>query len=345
MKGTTMQRPMKVIAIAIAILGLAIAPMARTVSAQDDPIKATATFSILGDLVQNVGGDLVEVQTLVGADSDAHTFEPAPADIATLGEAEIIFESGFNFEPWLDGLIDASGTDAPVIVVSEGITPRGFDDDHHDEDEHHDDADHEDDHADEHGHDEDDHASDDGHAHDHGEFDPHVWQSAANAIVMVEAIRDALIELDPDHADTYEANAEAYIAELSELDAWITEQIATIPEDRRKLVTSHDTFGYYADRYGLEVIGTVLPTTTEAADPPAGEIAALIEQIEESGVPAIFTENVQNDRLMTQIAENAGVELAPPLYTDALGAEGSAGATYLDMMRYNTETIVAALSR
>lgn len=312
-----MKRLVTLFAIGLAIAYTALVSGGGSVAAQDDPVRVTATFSILSDMVRNVGGDLVEVQSLVDANGDAHTFEPAPQDVATLAEADVIVQNGLNFEPWLDDVLDAAGTDALIVVVGEGITPRAATEEEHADEE----------------------------THDHGEVDPHVWQSVANAIVMVETIRDALIEVDPDREDIYQANADAYVAELTELDQWIEEQIATLPKERRKLVTSHDTFGYYADRYGLEIIGTALGSlTTESADPPAGEIAALIEEIQASGIPAVFTENVQQDGLMQQIAENAGVELAPPLYSDALGPEDSAGATYLDMMRYNTETIVEALS-
>jgi ABC-type Zn uptake system ZnuABC Zn-binding protein ZnuA len=162
---------------------------------------------------------------------------------------------------------------------------------------------------------------------------------------MVATISDALIAADPDHADVYTANAGAYTAQLQELDTWIETEVAKIPEQNRKLVTSHDTFGYFADRYGFEVIGTALNSvTTEVGDPAAGEIADLVSEIEAAGVPAIFAENVHNTDLMESIASEAGVTLAPSLFTDALGDEDSGGATYLEMMRTNVGIIVTALS-
>jgi zinc/manganese transport system substrate-binding protein len=289
-------------------------------AAQEEPINVVATFSILADLVANVGGDAVEIDTLAGTNADAHTFEPSPEQIVALTDAAVIFENGLGFEPWLDGIVDAAKPDAPRIVVSDGIELRLADAELHEEG---DKGDHE---------------------HAEGDFDPHVWQSAANAMIMVENIRDALIEADPDRAGVYEANATAYLATLEELDASILEQVAAIPEDQRKLVTSHDTFGYFADRYGFEVIGTPFGVSTESAEPAASDIAELIEIIEAAGVPAIFTENVQNDSLIEQIANDAGVEVAAPLYTDALGDDDSGASTYVDMMSTNVETIITALT-
>ncbi|NJN83141.1 MAG: zinc ABC transporter solute-binding protein [Caldilineaceae bacterium] len=207
--------------------------------------------------------------------------------------------------------------------------------------------------ADPHAHDHEEEAADgyeheehaDEHGHHHGEFDPHVWHDVANAMAMVEAIRDALSAADPANAEAYAANAEAYLAELAELDGWVTAQIERIPSERRKLVTAHDTFGYFTQRYGLEVVGTALGSlSTEAADPSAGELAALIEQIQAEGVSALFAENVSNPALIERIAQETGVKVGEPLYTDALGAEGSDSATYIEMVRHNVNAIVAALS-
>jgi zinc/manganese transport system substrate-binding protein len=293
--------------------------------AQSNTIPVVATFSILGDLVKNVGGDLVEVETIVGANADAHTFEPAPQQVISLSNAVLIFENGVELEPWLDDIVSASATSATRIVVTEGIPLRSAEDDEHDEaDSHesngHDNNAHEEDDAHEdagghesNGHDDDAHEEDNAHegdnGHQHGEFDPHVWTDVANAQIMVQNISNALIAADPDRADQYRAQTESYLAELSELDAEIVEMVSAIPEDQRLLVTSHDTFGYFADRYGFVVIGTPLGISTEASDPSAGDIARLIETIQETGVPAIFTENVQNLAVMEQIANDAGVEL------------------------------------
>ena len=178
---------------------------------------------------------------------------------------------------------------------------------------------------------------------EHGEFDPHIWHDPNNAVVMVENIRAALVAADPANADTYSANAEAYTAQLTDLDAAIREQVALIPEENRILITSHDTFGYFGAEYGFEISSALESVSTETADPSAGEIAELVGFIQAEGVPAIFAENVTNPDLMQRIADEAGVILAPTLYTDALGQAGTAGATYLEMMRYNVDVITSAL--
>lgn len=162
---------------------------------------------------------------------------------------------------------------------------------------------------------------------------------------MVESVRDALSEADPENAEGYRANAEAYLSELEKLDAEVTEKAESVPEGWRVLFTSHDTFGYFAKRYGFKVDTALASASTEASDPSAGETAELVEEIEASGVPAVFAENVSNPRVMERIAQESGVELAPPLYTDALGDPGSAGATYVEMERYNATTMAEALRR
>ncbi len=298
------------------------ASLAQSTAAQTpvsgEPLSVVTSFSILGDLVRQVGGDAVQVTTLIGSGVDAHTYDPAPADLVALSEANLVFENGLGFEPWLDGFFASAQPAGARVVVSEGITPREAGGDH---------AEHEEESG------------------EHGVYDPHVWHDVANAIVMTENIRDALVAADPANAALYETNAAAFIANLETLDADIREQVATLPEERRKLVTSHDTFGYFADAYGFEVLGTGFGSlSTEAADPAARDIAALVAAIEAAGVPAIFAENVANPDLMASIAAEAGVELAPALYTDALGPEGSPGETYEGMMQSNVATIVAALA-
>jgi ABC-type Zn uptake system ZnuABC Zn-binding protein ZnuA len=170
-----------------------------------------------------------------------------------------------------------------------------------------------------------------------------VWHDVGNAIGMVETIRAALAAADPAHRTEYEANARAYTAQLNELDDWVIAQVATLPPERRKLVTTHDTLGYFAARYGFTVLGSVLPTSTEGASPSAQDVARLVEAVRAAGVPAIFAENVSNNSLINQVANEAGVKVAASLYTDALGPEGSGAETYLGMMRQNVTTIVTAL--
>ena len=290
------------------------------------PVTVVATYSILGELVENVGGEKVELTTLVGPNGDAHTFEPAPSDNAELAEAEVVFENGLGFEPWLDDLYASSGSDAARVTVTDPIEPltvaaegQGHEEDAHEEDAHEDE--------------------------EHGEVDPHVWHDVNNAIVMVKSVRDALSEADPKNAATYETNAKAYIADLEALDADVREEVGAIPGEDRVLFTSHDTFGYFAERYGFEVDTALASASTEAGDPSAGQTAELVEKVEGSGVPAIFADNVSDAGVMEGIAAEAGVELAPPLYTDALGEPASEGGTYVGMVRYNVSTMSEALQQ
>jgi zinc/manganese transport system substrate-binding protein len=268
--------------------------------------RIVATFSVLGDLVKNVAGPDAEVVTLVGPDGDAHTFEPAPADGVVVAEADVLFATGAGLEPWLDKLCASSQAPGKRIAVTDGLALRK----------------------------------------EKHETDPHVWHDVRNAMHMVRVIRDALVETDASQAEKYRANAAAYLARLERLDQWARETVKPLPPARRKLVTSHDTFGYFAQRYGFQIVGTALASvSTEAADPSAGDFAKLVESIKSARVPAIFAENVHNPKLMQRLARDAGVRLAPPLYTDALGKPGSAGDTYEKMMRHNVTTIVHALQQ
>lgn len=274
--------------------------------APDGRLQLVATYSILGDLVQQVGQEHIALTTLVGPGSDTHTFEPGPADSAALAQADLIFENGLGFEGWLNEMYEASGSTAERIAVTAGLTliPAG---------------------------------------EDSGEFDPHVWHDVANAIEMVKAIRDELAAADPANAAAYQANATTYMSQLEALDEWVFAQVERLPAGQRKLVTSHDTFSYFAGRYGFAIVGTALGLSTETADPSAGEMAALVEEIRAAGMPAVFIEQVANSAVMEQIAAEAGVRLGPPLYTDALGPPGSEADSYLKLIRYNVTAIVNTL--
>ena len=289
-------------------------------------MNVIATHSILGDWVRIVGGDAIELTVLVPAGSDAHTFTPSASDSVALAEADLLFENGLDFETWLDDLYAAADSKAMRVVVTDAIEPLAAPEDgeHHDE------------HA--------EGTPEAKPAHAHGAFDPHAWHSAANAIQMVKAIRDTLTRTDPANAALYQTNAESYLAQLQALDTWIFEQVKSLPADRRKLVTTHDTFGYFAARYGFEILGTLLPTTTEGASPSAQEVAALVEAVKTAGISAVFAENVSTNALLAQVANEAGVKVVATLYTDALGPVGSEGDTYLKLMRFNVNTIVKALS-
>jgi zinc/manganese transport system substrate-binding protein len=305
---------------ALVLTGLLAACASR--AAGDGRVPVVATFSIAGDWAKRVGGDRVEVTTLVGPDGDAHVYEPTPADAVALAHARVVVENGLGFESWLDDLYAASGSTARRVVMTAGIRPRRADSN-----------------EEEAGRDAEGDPSGSGR-----EVDPHVWHSLRRARTMVAAIRDGLIAADPDGADRYRANAAAYLGELARLDREVRKLVAGLPPERRVLVTNHDTFGYFAADLGFRVLGSSLPSvSTAGADPSAADIARLAAQVRRQRVPAIFAENVADDRLVRQLARAAGVELAPPLYTDALGPKGSPGETYLGMMRYNVRTIVAAL--
>jgi ABC-type Zn uptake system ZnuABC Zn-binding protein ZnuA len=289
-------------------------------------LKVVATFSVLGDLVHNVAGDQVDLVTLVGPDSDTHTFDPAPTDGVALAKADVIIENVAGLEPWLDGLYKSSQSKARRVVVSKGLKLIEADEE-------------------EHKHEKKTPAN--GAAdHKHEDMDPHVWHDVQNAIHIVEVVRDRLAELDQANAEKYKASAAAYLQQLKELDGWVVQTAATLPASERKLVTSHGTFGYFARRYGFQVLGSGLESvSTEASDPSAAQFAKLCEAIRAAKVPAIFAENVQNPKLMERLAKEAGVRLAPPLFTDALGKPGSEGDTYVKMMRQNVTTIVTQLKR
>jgi zinc/manganese transport system substrate-binding protein len=283
---------------------------------ENGPLQVVATFSVLSDLVENVAGDEVELTTVVGADGDAHTFEATPSDGRALAEADLVFLNGLGFEPWMYGLYESAGSEARLVAVAEGVDLLRSREDHEEGEPEQEDT----------------------------EFDPHVWLDPNNTIIMVRTIRDALVEADPENAEVYRENAAAYIAELEELDAEISARVERIPEGNRKLVTGHQVFGYFAERYGFEVSGAAISSlTTEAADPSAGAFARLADRIEDEEVPAIFPERSTTDRrIMERLAREADVELAPPLFTDAL-SENGVGDTYTGMMRYNARTITDAL--
>lgn len=291
-------------------MGLAACQPAAPAGTSGGQLKVVATYSVLGDLVRNVGGDKIQLRTLVRPGQDTHTYEPTPTDASALAEAALVFENGLEFEKWLDKLYTASGSQASRIVVTKGIEPLTL-----------------------------------VVGDDIGETDPHVWHDVANTSRMVEAIRDALKQADPANAQTYETNAQAYLTQLKDLDNWVVQQVKAVPEGRRKLVTNHDSLGYFAKRYGFEILGALLPTSTEGASPSAQEMAALAETLKASGVPAVFAENVSSNSLLNQVAAEAGVKVVESLYTDALGPAGSDGETYLKMMRYNVNIIVTALSQ
>ena len=323
-------------------LGLAL-PLAIPAAAQEAAAKipVVASFSILGDFVKEVGGDRVQVTTLVGPNGDAHVFQPAPGDAKKVAAAQIVFVNGLGFEGWIDRLVKASGTKAEIVVATKGISPREMADE--DEDDHaaHD---HGKDHKD---HDHDEHAKKDGHdhdhaGHDHGGVDPHAWQSVANAQIYVANIRDALIAADPAGKAAYEANAAAYTAKLQALDAQVKAAVATIPESNRRIITSHDAFGYFGAAYGVEFIAPQGVSTDSEAS--AKDVARIIRQIKAEKIPAVFMENISDPRLVKRIAKETKAKIGGELFSDALSDDKGPASTYIDMMKNNVAQLSSALS-
>jgi zinc/manganese transport system substrate-binding protein len=295
----------------VVLLLLLFISVVSVVDAQSEPLNVVATYSILGDVVQNVGGDNINLTILVGPDGDTHTYEPVPQNSVTLSEASIIFENGLGFESWLDNLYSASRSQAQRVVVSQGITPGTITV-----------------------------------GEEAGETDPHIWQNPYNFLRVTEIVRDTLAAADPTNAVTYQLNANQYLTQLLEADTYVLQQVQTLPADQRKLVTDHDAFGYFASRYGFEVVGTALGSvSTEGAEPSAADTAALVEEIRTTGTHAIFPENIENSDLINRIAQEAGVVVGPPLCSDALSLADGPCSTYLQMIRYNIDSIVGALSQ
>ncbi|MBE9125515.1 MULTISPECIES: metal ABC transporter substrate-binding protein [unclassified Coleofasciculus] len=273
----------------------------------DDKPNVVATSTIIADWTEQVGGDEIELTGILEPGADPHVYEPVPADSQALEEADLIFYNGYNLEPGLIKLMQSAGVNAKKLAVGEVVQPLDFE------------------------------------YQGKKEPDPHVWGDAKNAIAMVNAIRDELIELSPEDKEKFTQNAAQLTQELQQLDTWIAEQIQTIPGNQRQLVTTHDAFQYYARAYGLNVAGTLIGISTEE-QPSARTVKTLSDSIQKIGVPTIFAETTINPALIKTVAEEAGVTLAPTeLYSDSIGASGSEGDTYVKMLIVNTRTIVEAL--
>ncbi|PWV95650.1 zinc/manganese transport system substrate-binding protein [Hoeflea marina] len=315
---------------------VALAASASSVSAAE--LKVVASFSIIADLASNVGGDRVEISTLVPVDGDAHVYDPRPADAAALEAAQVVLVNGLEFEGFMSRLIETSGTKAAIVEVSKGVEPlktaeeeHGHQSEAHKEAAHDEDAGEKAEAGDDHGHE----------GHHHGEFDPHAWQSIENAEIYVKNIAAAFCDAEPAGCATYTANSEAYLAKLDELENEVKAAVASIPEGRRTIITSHDAFGYFEHAYGLKFIAPEGVSTE--AEASAADVARLIDQAKEDKASAIFVENITNPRLAEQIAREAGLTVGGTLYSDALSGEGGPAATYIDMVRYNVTTITKAV--
>ncbi|SFG75281.1 metal ABC transporter substrate-binding protein [Methylobacterium gossipiicola] len=294
---------------------LLLALLGSAARADAEKLRVVATFSILGDLASQVGGDRVAVTTLVKPDADAHGYAPAPSDAKTLAAADLVVVNGLGLEGWIDRLIKASGTKAPVVVASKGIKPI------------------EEPEESGHGH---------GHGHDH-HADPHAWQSIANAKVYVANIRDGLVKRDPAHAAVYEARAKAYLGELDALEGEVRATIANIPPARRRIITTHDAFGYFTAAYGLTFIAPQGVSMDSEASPR--DVARIVRQIKAEKIPAVFLETIADPRLMEQIARESGATVGGKVYSDALSGPDGPAPTYVGMMRHNLAAFAKALGQ
>jgi len=283
------------------LAGLAVALVLFPARAQP-PIRVVASFSILGDFVKNVGGDRVEVTTLVGPDGDVHVYAPAPADARKIADARLLVINGLGLEGWLPRLLQASASKAPIVTATSGITPLMA-----------------------------------GSA-----ADPHAWQSVANARVYVANIRDALAAADPADAGFFGKNAESYLAKLDALDREVREAIGRIPQSRRKVISTHDAFAYFAAAYGLQFIAP-LGVSTES-EPSARDVAAIIAQIRAEKIPAVFLEKITDPRLMNRLSAESGARIGGTLYSDSLTDEKGDAPTYIDMVRHNIKALTSALA-
>jgi zinc/manganese transport system substrate-binding protein len=286
--------------LAAGFAGLMVSPlMAQT------KLPVVATISILGDFVKNVGGDRIEVSTLVGPNGDAHVYTPTPADAKKVAASKVVFVNGFGLEGWMTRLIKASGSKASTVTTTKGVKSRKMEEE------------------------------------GHQVTDPHAWQDVANAKIYVANIRDGLTAADPAGKSAYDANATAYLAKLDGLDKEVKAAIGKIPADRRRIITSHDAFGYFGAAYGMEFIAPEgVSTETEAS---AKDVAKIIGQIRKQKIPAVFMENISDPRMMQQIAKESGAKIGGTLFSDALSDDKGPAPTYIDMMHNNIRQFAIAL--
>lgn len=289
------------------LLSLFLSACGNVPATSDAGLKVVASTTILGDVVSQVGGDLIDLKILYPIGADPHTFDPRPQDIAAISEAQVVFICGLGLEESIENAL-ASNTTIPAVQVSNGIDVRALDTE----------------------------------ADEHSSFDPHTWTDPNNVIIWTQNIATALSQTDPANATTYQSNADAYIASLLDLDAWIRPEVAKIPPERRKLVTDHRAFGYFADEYGFEQIGALVGSFSTNASPSAQEIAALEDMIRAQDVPAIFVGKTANSTLAEQVSQDTGTKIVP-IYTGSLTAPGGEADSYLAFMHYNVKAIVEAL--
>jgi zinc/manganese transport system substrate-binding protein len=300
---------------ALSLIGFAFASLSPGLHAQTAaPVKAVASFSILGDLVKQVGGDRVSVDVLVGPGSDAHVFQPTPSQARLVGQAQVVFSNGLGFEGWMSRLLNTAAYKGRHVVVSQGIKPLKAEEEAHD------------------------HKG----GHQHGEADPHAWQSVTNAMTYVGNIAKGLCQADAAGCDSYQRNAATYTAELKALDTEIKAAWATIPATQRKVITSHDAFGYYAKAYGVNFLAPQGVSTESEAS--AKGVAQLVRQIKKEKINALFVESISDPRLIEQIGRETGIKPAGELFSDSLSDARGQASSYVAMMRANTQTLTQAIA-
>ncbi|MBM3540451.1 MAG: metal ABC transporter substrate-binding protein [Alphaproteobacteria bacterium] len=301
-----MLQKVRLAAAVLAVLIGAVTPsLAQT---RTGPIKVVASFSILADMVRTVGGDKVQVQSLVGPDADAHAYQPTPADAKAVAAADIVVVNGLGFEGWLGRLVKAAESKATVVTASQGIkTVKAAGGHNH------------------------------GHGHGHRAADPHAWQDVGRGQAYVKNIAAALAKADAANAAIYQANAERYVAELAQLDTWVKTELGAIPAAKRKVITSHDAFAYFAEAYGVSFLSPVGVSTEK--EPTAKDVAKLVRQVKNTGVKAIFVENMTDARLVEQLAKEAGGVIGGTLYADALSKPGGMADSYVKMVRHNVAVL------
>lgn len=301
------------------VTGFCLALAALAVPAQAEKLEVVASFSILADFAQQVGGEDVAVTSLVGPNGDAHVYEPTPKDVQKVAQARIIVVNGLGLEGWLSRLLEASGSKALVLEASKDIRPIG-----------------EAEHGHEHGHGE---VTEDD---DHGGIDPHAFQDVGNAIIYVRNIAEAFCKAAADACPSFQRRADDYIAQLKSLDAEVKAAVARIPDDKRRIISSHDAFGYFAHAYGMSFLAPEGVSTD--AEASAKDVAKLIEQIRAEKASALFVENISDKRLIEQIARETGLKVSGVLFSDALSAPEGPASTYVEMMRHNVRTIGEAIN-
>ncbi len=311
-----MKKIINTIIITLTLSALFLTGCGSAPQSSDNAVRVLASTTFLADIAQNVAGDRLTVDSLLPIGADPHAYQAAPSDVAKISESDLLILNGVEYEHFIESLLENAGGERIIIEATAGLEP-------HPAEEHVDEA-------------------ESGAGHEHEAGDPHMWLDPNLVITYVENIRDGLIEADPEGAEIYKPNADAYIAQLKYLDAWIVEQVDTIPAERRLLVTNHEAVGYFAERYGFEVVGAVIPSLSTDAGTSAKEMSVLIEQIKSSGAPAIFLGEVENADLANQIAEEAGVKVVDNLYLESL-TDGAPAATYIDMMKHNVTSIVDGL--